>query len=189
LILKEAKCVAKLMAKNPAGGMAPIKIGTVELSEVDAGHLTSFSPYKGQDKAFSEALKAAHGAAMPGPNRATGKDGARVIWFGASHVLLVGPAPDVKLAKLAAMTDQSDAWTVMQLKGQGAADVLARLVPVDLRAQHFKRGHTARTDLMHMSASITCTGVDTLLIMVFRSMAQTLVHDLKTAMEGVAARG
>ncbi|WP_254684609.1 hypothetical protein SuNHUV7_26350 (plasmid) [Pseudoseohaeicola sp. NH-UV-7] len=181
--------MAKLIAKSSAGGMTPVKIGSVELEEVDAGYLTSFSPYAGQDKAFSDALKAAHGAAMPGPNRATGKGGARVIWFGACHVLLMGPPPDAALAKLAAMTDQSDAWTVMQLKGQGVADVLARLVPVDLRASHFKRGHTARTDLMHMSASITCTGADTMLIMVFRSMAHTLVHDLKTAMEGVAARG
>ena len=77
----------------------------------------------------------------------------------------------------------------VQLRGARAVDVLARLVPVDLRAAQFKRGHTVRTDLMHMTASITATGANTFLILVFRSMAQTLVHDLKTAMEGVASRG
>lgn len=76
----------------------------------------------------------------------------------------------------------------MQLKGAGAVDVLARLVPVDLREDRFKRGHTLRTQLYHMSASITKTGADTFVILVFRSMASTLVHDMKTAMEAVAAR-
>jgi sarcosine oxidase subunit gamma len=60
---------------------------------------------------------------------------------------------------------------------------------VDLRPQVFKRGHTLRTELKHMMASITRIGAQSFQIMVFRSMARTLVHDLKTAMEAVAARG
>jgi sarcosine oxidase subunit gamma len=40
-----------------------------------------------------------------------------------------------------------------------------------------------------MMASITRIGAQSFQIMVFRSMARTLVHDLKTAMEAVAARG
>ncbi|MEP2031536.1 MAG: sarcosine oxidase subunit gamma [Paracoccaceae bacterium] len=180
--------MAELIAKTPAAGLLPLTIGAVELSQVDAGHLTSIAPFNGKEKALSEALNMAHGVTLPGANRVTGKKGARVIWFGLSHVLLAGPAPDATLAKYAALTDQSDAWTVVQLCGAGSADVLARLVPVDLRAGPFKRGHTVRTDLMHMSASISSTGANTFMILVFRSMAQTLVHDLKTAMEGVAAR-
>lgn len=181
--------MAELIAKTPASGLLPLKIGSVDLSEVDAGHLTSLAPYKGKEAALSDALKTSHGASLPRPNRTTGKEGARVIWFGLNHALLLGPAPASELANLAAITDQSDAWTVVQLRGAGATDVLARLVPVDLCPTQFKRGHTVRTDLMHMTASITSTGANTFLILVFRSMAQTLVHDLKTAMEGVAARG
>jgi heterotetrameric sarcosine oxidase gamma subunit len=189
LILKGAKPVAELLEKSAAHGLLPLDIGSVSLIEPDAGNLTSLSFRTGQTKALSDALKAAHGMALPGPNRATGKDGARAIWFGAYHVLLVGPEPKPALRKVTTLTDQSDAWSVVQLSGAGAVDVLARLVPVDLRPLHFKRGHTVRTDLMHMAASITCTGDGTYLIMVFRSMAKTLIHDLKTAMEGVAARG
>jgi len=181
--------VAELIAKSPVEGLLPLNIGSIQLTEVEAGHLTSLSAYNGQIKRLSDALKSAHGMTMPGPNRATGKDGARAVWFGLSHALLIGPAPGAKLAKFAALTDQSDAWAMVELKGPGVSDVLARLVPVDLRPGHFKRGHTQRTDLMHMTASITCTGANKILIMVFRSMAKTLVHDLKTAMEGVAARG
>jgi sarcosine oxidase subunit gamma len=62
-------------------------------------------------------------------------------------------------------------------------------VPVDLRAAQFGPGATARTELAHMAASVTRLEDGAFLVMVFRSMAQTLLHDLKSAMEAVAARG
>lgn len=179
----------ELIAKSACDGLLPVTMGSVVLSEIAPAVLTSIAPFKGQSKALSEALKAAHGMAMPAANRATGTDNARCIWFGRAHALLVGPEPDAGLARFAAVTDQSDAWTVVALEGTGAVDVLARLVPMDLRSSAFKTGHTARTDLMHMSASITRVSANAFQIMAFRSMAKTLVHDLKTAMEGVAARG
>ena len=45
-----------------------------------------------------------------------------------------------------------------------------------------------RTLLGHMTASITRVDATTYDLMVFRSMAQTLVHDLTRAMKGIAAR-
>ena len=77
---------------------------------------------------------------------------------------------------------------MVRLEGGAAEDVLARLVPVDLRQSGFKRGHTLRTMLQHMSVSITRISDEAFLILAFRSMAGTLVHDLETAMKGVAAR-
>lgn len=177
-----------LVAKSPCAGLLPVTHGAVRLSEVKAGHMTSLAPFKGQQEALSDALKAAHGMAFPAVNRATGKEGARAIWFSRRQALLVGPEPDPVLAKHAAITDQSDAWTVVRLEGARAEDVLARLVPVDLRGTVFKRGHTLRSQLMHMSASVTRMGEQAFQIMTFRSMAGTLVHDLETAMVGVAAR-
>ncbi|WP_321170030.1 sarcosine oxidase subunit gamma [Sedimentitalea xiamensis] len=103
--------------------------------------------------------------------------------------MLAGSEPAPGLSGHAVLVDQSDAWAVVRLQGPQATDVLARLVPVDLRPRHFKRGHTVRTDLMRMNVSITRVADAAFLIMAFRSMAATLVHDLKTAMEGVAARG
>jgi len=180
--------VAELIAKTACAGLLPLEIGSQRLSEVDLGTLTSLAPYAGQDKPLSAALKQAHGMAMPGANRATGKEGARAIWFGQGQVMLAGPAPDAGLKELAATTDQSDAWATVRLEGPGAIDVLARLVPIDMRSPAFKRGHTARTQLGHMMASITRVADEAFLILVFRSMAGTLVHELETAMQGVAAR-
>ena len=180
--------MVELISRSACAGLLPLSVGDFTLSEVDPGVMTSLAPYRGQDKALSGALKAAHGMAMPAANRSTGKAGARAIWLSRGQVVLVGPAPDAALSDLAAMTDQSDAWAVVRLDGPGGEAVLARLIPIDVRAKTFKRGHTARTDLGHMMASVTRVGDHAFQIMVFRSMAQTLVHDLKSAMEGAAAR-
>ncbi|WP_299610453.1 sarcosine oxidase subunit gamma [uncultured Tateyamaria sp.] len=179
--------MAELIAKTPLDDMAPLTIGTCTVTEVDLGTLTSIAPYAGAK--IADPFKAAHGMAWPAPNRATGKDGARAIWFARDMVLLAGPDPDATLAKHAALTDQTDAWTAVTLAGQGAEDVLARLIPLDLSATQFKRGHTARTQIQHMSGSVTRIGTDTFLLMVFRSMAGTLLHDLERAMASVASRG
>lgn len=180
--------MVELTAKTACDGLLPLTIGDAELVEVAAGALTSLAPL-GDAAGLGAALEKAHGLRWPGPLRATGKQGARCIWFGRGEALLMGPVPDPALADHGAVVDQSDAWAVVQLKGPAAVDVLARLVPVDLREASFKRGHSLRTQLYHMSASITKTGADSFMILVFRSMAATLVHDMKTAMEAVAARG
>lgn len=180
--------MVELTANTPCEGLLPLTRGGATLEELDAGHLTALSAIGGT-QGLSKALEAAHGMALPGPNRATGKEGARCVWFGLREALLMGPVADTSLREHAAVVDQSDAWAVVRLSGVAAEDVLARLVPVDLRAARFKRGHTVRTQLQHMNASVTRVGSDGFMILVFRSMAATLVHDLKTAMEAVASRG
>jgi len=180
--------VAELIATTPLEGMDSKTIGTVTLAEVDLGVLTSVAPFAGQSKALGEAFKTAHGIAWPAPLRATGKAGVRAIWFGKDMVMLAGPEPDAALNAYAALTLQSDAWTSVTLSGADVEAVLARLVPVDLSAANFKRGHTARTQIQHMNGSVTRIGTDSFLLMVFRSMAGTLLHDLERAMESVASR-
>lgn len=181
--------MAELIAKSPCEGLVPETIGGMSLTEEHPGPMWAVAPFKGRQEALGKAMEDAHGMAFPAPNRATGTAGSRAIWFGRDMALLMGAEPDTKLAQHAALTDQSDAWAVVQLEGAGAEDVLARLVPADLRSEVFEPGHTVRTELKHMMASVTRTGPQAFQIMVFRSLAKTLVHDLKTAMEGVAARG
>ena len=181
--------MADLMAKTALDDFNARTVGTVTLAEIDLGELTSIAPFKGQAKASAAVLKTAHGVAWPKPLRATGKEGARAIWFGRDMVLLAGPAPDAGLAKHAALTDQSDAWCAVQLSGAGVEDVLARLLPIDVSVAAFKLGDTARTQIQHMNGSITRVGADSFIILVFRSMAGTLLHDLERAMASVAARG
>lgn len=181
--------MAELIAKSPCDGLLPLEIGAAKLTEEDLGAITSLAPCRGQEKPLGAALRAAHGMGWPRPNRATGKAGARAIWFGRDQAMLLGPEPDPALVRHAALTDQSDAWAAVQLEGAAVEAVLARLVPVDLRAAHFKRGHTVRSQLGHLAVSVTRTGDHAFLILAPRSMVGTLVQDLKWAMVAVAARG
>lgn len=177
--------MAKLVALTPCTGLLPKTIGGFELTEVDAGKITSVMPFAGQDKATSAALKDAIGLGFPAAGRMVGT-GLRVVWCGKGQALVMGgDCPDLQGA---AVVDQSDAWAIVRIEGQGVEDVLARLVPVDLRRTQFKRGHTARTLIGHMTGSVTRVGAAAFEVMVMRSMAATLVHDLTEAASGVAAR-
>lgn len=181
--------MVELTAKSPCDGLLPVKVGEMSLSDAGPDVMTLFAGFTGREADFAQALKAAHGLTLPAPGRSSSTTGARAIWFGRGQVMVLGPVPDPGLMAHAAATDQSDGWAVVRLDGPRSADVLARLVPIDLRQSSFEDGLTARTQLMHMTASITRVSDTAFQIMVFRSMARTLVHDLQTAMEAVAARG
>ncbi len=180
--------VIDLVAISPCEGLLPLTVGAVTLSEPEMAPLALVAPMKGKEASLAKAMQAAHGLEWPAAGETSKADGAELIWFGRAQALFVGAEPSAKLAAHAAVTDQSDAWTRVLLEGAGARDVLARLCPLDMRDTAFPVGATARSEVFHMQASITRLGDDSWHIMGFRSMAATLVHDLKRAMESVAAR-
>ncbi len=178
-----------LKATSPCAGLAPTTIGRCTLSEVEQRTMTSIAPFRGAEAQVDALLKAGSGLGWPELNSSLMSDTARISWFSRGQAILIGVAADPALGAHAALTDQSDAWAVVRLEGEAAEAVLARHVPVDLRLQSFGIGATARTELAHMMASVTRVGPSAFEVMVFRSMARTLMHDLKSAMEAVAARG
>lgn len=178
-----------LVATSPCAGLLPLRIGRQLAEEVDLGVLTLVTAMKGRAKSLQVAMQSAHGIVPPGPGHSTGRAGNRAIWFGRGQVLLAGPEPGEGLRDVSCLTDQSDAWACVALEGPRAEDVLARLVPVDMRVSAFPLGATARTQIGHMNGSVTRLGETRFLLMVFRSVAATLVHDLDGAMQSVAAQG
>jgi sarcosine oxidase, subunit gamma len=179
--------VVDLIATAACAGLLPLRVGGVGLTEVDLGPVTSVAPFRGNAAKVGAALKKALGVGFPGPGEAlTGKSG-RAIWVGPGRALVTGALPD--LGGLAALTDQADGIAVVRIEGPDVVAVLARLVPVDLRPSVFPEGRTARTLIGHMMASVTRVGPEALELMVFRSMAGTLVHELAEAARAVAARG
>ena len=177
--------MARLLASTPVQGLGlPLAIGRVRLSEVDLGPVTSIAPFAGRADDVAGKL----GAPLPPPGRVGAVDRGRMLWAGPSRVLLVGrEAPD--LQGLAAVVEQGDGITCVLLDGVGARDVLARLVPLDLRDREFPEGATARSLLGHMAVTLTRVGVEAWEIMAMRSMAVTLVRELTEAMRHVEARG
>lgn len=181
--------MASLIAKSAGEGLLPVTIGSCKLLEQEPQAITSIAPAKGHAKAVSKTLQTALGLGFPAPNRTTGQDGQRCVWTGPEQAFLIGPQlPSSPPLANAAITDQSDAWIVLRLTGRDAEAVLARLVPIDLRQSVFKRGHTARTLMFHVSISITRTGANSFDLLAFRSMATTAVEELSAAMKSVAAQ-
>lgn len=180
--------MARLIALSPCAGLLPVTAGTVTLTEADPGQMTSVAPLAGKTDEVAKVLEAAFGFAFPAPNMSHSGTGARILWAGRGRALLIGAPPPDGLSGLAALVDQSDGAAVVQIAGAGVRDVLARLVPLDLRPRAFAEGATARSLVGHMTAQITRTGDESFEIMVMRSMAATLVHDLTQAMAGIAAR-
>ena len=187
MIQKEIGFVIKLLPKSAAYGLTPIKVSNTEIIENDMLTLTSISASIGKSNKLSEQLKKSHGMALPNKGRATGRDGARALWFG-QHALLVGPKPDKKLTEFGILTDQSDAWVVLRMSGDLVEDTLMRLSPVDVRFKTFKSGDVVRTGLLHINVTLHRIGPNTIDVYGFRSMAKTLCHELTQAISTVAAR-
>ena len=165
MIQKEIGFVIKLLPKSAAYGLTPIKVSNTEIIENDMLTLTSISANIGKSNKLSEQLKKSHGMALPNKGRATGRDGARALWFG-QHALLVGPKPDKKLTEFGILTDQSDAWVVLRMSGDLVED----------------------TRLLHINVTLHRIGPNTIDVYGFRSMAKTLCHELTQAISTVAAR-
>lgn len=173
--------VADLIAKSPLAGQDPVVFGGVTLAEVVLGPVTSVAPFAGQAEALAAALKP---HVFPAPNSVSANGKARLVWTGRGQAFLLGATPG-DWGQWAAMTDQSDGWACLSVAGGGAADVLARLVPLDLRGMAV--GACARSSLGHMSMLLIRVegGFE---VLVFRSMARTAWHEIEAAMKICAAR-
>lgn len=173
-----------LIAKSALSGQS-VTLGSVTLAELEVGPITSVAVLPNGAAAVAKGLKPL-GLTFPAPNTLSEKKGARLIWTGRDQAFLTGVA--VPVLDGAALTDQSDGWTVLGLDGAEAGEVLARLVPIDLRLAIFAVGAVCRTQLNHMNVVLLRSGATAFEIMVFRSMARTAWHELHDAMQMLAAR-
>lgn len=172
--------MAELIAQSATGTMLPVEIGAAILEDAQPEAITWVAPFDGQHDTVARQL-----GGFPGPNETCCLAAGRAIWAGPGQALILGTpvAPEG-----AAFADQSDGYTLVTLTGETASDILARLTPLDLRDTTMPEGATARTQLGHMTVSLTRTGAFTYEIIAMRSMTQSLVHDLTRAMTQVAAR-
>ena len=162
-----------------AGLGLPVKAGGCRLSALAMGPITSVAPFPGQAGAVAERL-----GGFPAPGEVLEAAAGQLVWAGRETAYLFGAAPD--LEGLAAVTDQSDGWGGLRLTGADAAEVLARLVPIDLLAMAVPS--SARTLLNHMPLLIIRVGAAEWHLWSYRAMAGTMLQELTEAMRGVAAR-
>jgi sarcosine oxidase subunit gamma len=156
--------------------------GSTRLEALPQGRILSVAPYPGREDEAARRL-----GAFPAPGEFHVLGTAQIVWAGRGMAFLFDPAEGQVdgLHGVAAVTDQSDGWAGLRLSGPDAVDVLARLVPLDL-AQMPPRA-SARSLLNHLPL-LLIRGDDGFELWSYRSMAGTLLHELATAMRGVAAR-
>lgn len=171
----------ELIAKTALDGRSVTR-GALRLAEVDLGPVTSVALFAGAAAAEVAGMR------FPAPNTVEQRaDGARLVWTGRDQAFLLGAeAPEVPGA---ALTDQSGGWCCLALSGPQAAEVLMRLIALDLRPGQFPVGRAVRCGLNHMNAVVIRTGEDDFEVLVFRSMARTAWHEIEAAMNAVIARG
>lgn len=173
------------LAPKPALEGAAETFGTLRIAPVTHARVTAIAPYPGAD---IDAGLAPLGLRFPAPGSVSASGAARLVWTGRAQAFLFGAPPPEGLTPFAAVSDQTDGWAWMHVSGPDAAALLARLCPLDLRADAFPPGHTARSLIGHMQAIILRDAPEAFEIGVFRSMAETLHHELTEAARKLAAR-
>lgn len=145
--------MAELLASGPLDGLGPVTAGGVTLKvPPQPDPITWIAPLAGQEGPVDAALRAAGLGGFPAPGQVLAAGGAQIVWAGRAQALVMGaPAPD-GLEPLAACVDHADAWCMIALEGARASEVLARLVPIDLRPAAFGPGMAARSLLGHVQA-------------------------------------
>ncbi|MFN3722188.1 MAG: sarcosine oxidase subunit gamma [Paracoccaceae bacterium] len=168
-----------LIAK-PALDCAPVSHAGTTLAVGAMARITAIAPFPGQADAVARAL----GMPFPAPNRVTEAGDARLVWVGRDMAFLIGAVAPKDLP--AAVTDQSDGWATFTLSGASAVDVLARLLPLDLRG--VQKDQAFRTALNHLPLILMAEGPGAFTLLTFRSMARTAWHEIEDAIVKVAAR-
>jgi sarcosine oxidase subunit gamma len=87
----------------------------------------------------------------------------------------------IVLQDLAAVTDQSDLWEIFGVSGGDVREMLARVVPVDLRPEKFAVGGVVLTRAGHIDVRVWRIGDLNYEIAVARSYAADLLHELNVA--------
>ena len=180
--------MAELEALEPCAGLGlPLALGRCRLAALPQEQITEIRPFPGRLAAVNATLQPL-GLRFPAPGESLAQGGRRLCWAGREAGFLLGGAAPAGLSAHAAVADQSDGWAGLRLEGDDCVDVLARLVPLDLRPASFAPGRSGRAPLNHMPALFVRVSGQAFDILVFRSMVETAVEELAGAMRGVAAR-
>ncbi len=174
--------MAKLTQTSPLNGYDQ-SIGDMRLREIHDLDLTALAvPHKGGTK-IKSAIKDGFGLAMPTSVKSTANDKTRLLMTQPDQVFAMTPRTkhaETTIAKAigdtAYITDQTDAWVVLELSGPSSRTALERICQVDLDAQVFKLNQMARTTMEHMGSIVIRNGKDSFLLMSGSSSAASFLH-------------
>jgi heterotetrameric sarcosine oxidase gamma subunit len=149
----------------------PLVLDGCTLHALPATPITAIAPYPGQTAALR-----AHLGAFPDPGQVLSIGAKRLVWAGRDMAFAFSADLPDGLGAFAAVTDQSDGWCGLGVQGDGALAMLARRLPVDLRA--LPSPGAARSVLEHAPVLVVRLNPHTFEIWGWRSMAQSVLHRL-----------
>lgn len=170
-----------------------LHLAGLTLSVREPATLSLIAPFPGGEEAVAAALRPM-GLGFPAPGLVCRSGETRLIWAGQGQALLMACTAllPASLGDHAAMTDQSDGWTCLELRGDMASAALARLVPIDLRKRAFGPGRSACTVLGQIPLLLVCETpadeAELFLLLVPRSMARSAWRGLSTVLHNLEAR-
>jgi len=134
--------------------------------------------------AASNALKEHCNLSWPATTRSTSNENDYCLGMQSEQVFLLSQHSDEEHALLAAnlakrciVTDQSDSWVTLEVKGARTLDVLERICPINLNQETFTVGSVARTLMEHLGV-IVFRLEGSYLLLSARSSADSFLHSL-----------
>ncbi len=168
------------------------KVATAKVMVRDAG-LRGMITLRGDitNTKLKAACAGLTGVDWPAPGQANCVGDKGLAWMSPDEILLLVPYAEVPAALglvAKALKGQhylaenvSDARALIQIEGPFAAEVLAKLAPVDLHPANFKPGNFRRTRLGQVAAAFWMRDVDTIDVICFRSVADYTFDLLATS--------
>ena len=183
-----------LDAVSPLGGFA-VTHNDVTITEVTGGCVVSIAVPNGGLAALKTTLSKKLKLDLPEPGRLKlSKSGnAMLVWTSPDQYLYLfdetgkDPAKTVgsALAGKVYVTDQSDAWACLEIKGNRKIEALERICPIDLHPDTFAVGMAARTMMEHLGVLILRDQPDRFLVLSARSSAQSMLHAVETSAKNI----
>ncbi|HEX6141734.1 MAG TPA: sarcosine oxidase subunit gamma family protein [Geminicoccaceae bacterium] len=176
------------------GALGGVRSGErIRIVELPGRTLVQVSAFHGRLGPAEDALEEALGLRPPGVVGQTSEDGdRRILCVGPGRWWMIGADPGhVQLdPALGAVVEQSHGRTVIEVRGTGVRDLLAKGTSIDLHPKSFPAGACAATALAQIAVVLEARADDRIEIHVPRSYARFLVEWLEDAaleFEGTAS--
>ena len=173
-----------LEASSPLSGYSH-DFGSVKVEEVTGKALVSIAEPLGIKTKLKTAIKKSLGAAWPViGSSTTSSKGYQLLGVQSDMIFaffdhpggLADTAIKASLKDNAYCTDQSDAWVMIRVSGEGVYAALERICPLNLAPDVFELGAIARTSMEHLGVIIFKTDENTFVLMGATSSAEDLLH-------------
>lgn len=144
---------ADVLVESPVDANRPVGVNVIAREGLGVARVLA---QRGGEAALSERVKTRYGLELPMTPRAVRGAGHAVVWAGPGHWLLLAERRQdfAALAKLAAVSDQSDGLAALRLGGPNVRDMLAKGCMIDLHPAAFPSGAAATTRIAHIGVHL-----------------------------------